>query len=443
MPFLRFLYDRDGALAPMFGLLLVPLVGLTGAAIDFSRANEVRASMQASLDATALALSKDAASLTATQLSQKANDYFNANFNRPEAASVVVTPTYTANPSTVTVSASGAVATPFIKIMGIPSLTVHTTSTVTWGMTRLRVALVLDNTGSMAASGKMTALKTAAKSLLTQLQGAASTNGDVYVSIIPFAKDVNVDPVNYNESWIKWSDPAVTDGWNNKNGSCSKDSLRKEYPTESACQSAGGSWTIDNHNTWTGCVMDRDQSYDTTNTAPSSGVPATLFPAEQYSACPVPMMGLSYNWSLLDAKIDAMTPNGGTNQAIGLQLGFQSLTSAPFTVPAMDGNYQYLRVIILLSDGLNTQDRWPAYGNGQTQVNGQIDARQKILCDNVKAAGIILYTVQVNTDGDPTSSLLRDCASDSSKFFILTSAQQIISTFQQIGTQLSPLRISK
>ena len=59
------------------------------------------------------------------------------------------------------------------------------------------MALVLDNTGSMADDGKMTALKTATKNLLTQLQGAASVDGDVYVSIIPFSKNVNLGPANY------------------------------------------------------------------------------------------------------------------------------------------------------------------------------------------------------------------------------------------------------
>ena len=45
-------------------------------------------------------------------------------------------------------------------------------STSNWGNTRLRVALVLDNTGSMADDGKMTALKTATNNLLTQLKSA-------------------------------------------------------------------------------------------------------------------------------------------------------------------------------------------------------------------------------------------------------------------------------
>ncbi len=72
-----------------------------------------------------------------------------------------------------------------------------------------------------------------------------------------------------------------------------------------------------------------------------------------------------------------------------------------------------------------------------------IDARTKKACDNVKAAGITLYAVQVNTDGDPTSTMLQQCASDSSKFFLLTSATQIVSTFNQIGTALSNLRIAQ
>jgi hypothetical protein len=130
-----------------------------------------------------------------------------------------------------------------------------------------------------------------------------------------------------------------------------------------------------------------------------------------------------------------MTAAGNTNQAIGLQVGWQSLTASPFTVPAMDPNYHYRQVIILLTDGLNTEDRWYSW-------QSSIDAREQTACDNIKASGITLYTVQVNTDGDPTSTLLQSCASDSSKFFLLTSSTQIVDAFKQIGTALSNLRLS-
>ena len=100
--------------------------------------------------------------------------------------------------------------------LGFPLLNIGSTASVNWSNTRLRVALVLDNTGSMAQSGKMAALQTASHNLLTQLKNAAQVDGDVYVSIIPFGKDVNVGPENYNSSWIDWTD------WDVANGTCSK-----------------------------------------------------------------------------------------------------------------------------------------------------------------------------------------------------------------------------
>ena len=106
----------------------------------------------------------------------------------------------------------------------------------------------------------------------------------------------------------------------------------------------------------------------------------------------------------------------------------------------MDSNYTYKKVIILLTDGLNTQSR---YGGDGSSPSPQVDVRQKILCDNVKAAGITLYTVQVNTSSDPTSTLLQDCASSSDKFFLLTSSTAIVTTFNQIGTALAGRRVAK
>ena len=132
-----------------------------------------------------------------------------------------------------------------------------------------------------------------------------------------------------------------------------------------------------------------------------------------------------------------MSPAGNTNQAIGLQVGWLSLSGGgPFSVPAMDPNYTYKQVIILLTDGLNTQDRW--YSS-----QSSIDARQQITCNNIKAAGVTLYTIQVNTGGDPTSTLLQNCASSSDKFFLLTSASGSTTVFNQIGTNLTKLRLDE
>ena len=78
-----------------------------------------------------------------------------------------------------------------------------------------------------------------------------------------------------------------------------------------------------------------------------------------------------------------------------------------------------------------------------TLTQADIDARQTMTCNNIKASGVILYTVQVSTDGTAVSPLLQNCASDSSKFFYLTSANDIVTTFDQIGTNLSKLYVAK
>jgi Flp pilus assembly protein TadG len=474
---------NSGNVVLTFALATVPIMGFVGSAVDYSRANSAKAAMQAAIDATGLMLSKNIVGMTQAQINQKATDYFKALFNRPEVTNVVVTPTYSnSDGSQVVVTASGVVPTTFMKVVGFSELNINATSTVKWGNTRLRVALVLDVTGSMSSAGKIDALKTATKNLLGQLKNAATQNGDVYVSIIPFSKDVNVDPVNYSQSWVRWDDGdhANDTSWDALNGSCTKSAstrssclkkgtcsdndyngqnsctshgkCSKNYSSQSNCISNGGTWTPNtwtpatwtpkNHNTWNGCVTDRDKDYDTTNTAPSPANTATLAPAEQYSDCPTPIMGLSYDWTALTNKVNSLSPNGNTNQGIGLQWGWQTLTSAPFNIPAKAANYEYKEVIILMTDGLNTENR---YSSNQADI----DAREQITCNNVNAASITLYTVQVNTGGDATSALLKKCAGspgkypDNDKFFLLTSANQLITTFAQIGTELSNLRVAK
>jgi Flp pilus assembly protein TadG len=499
---------NSGNVLITFTLTTIPIMGFVGSAVDYSRANSAKAAMQAAVDATALMLSKNISTLTTSQITTEATNYFNALFNRTEVNGIVITPTYTTSGGAqIVVTGTGTVPTTFMKVMGVSTMNINVSSTVKWGNARLRVALVLDNTGSMADDGKIAALKTATKNLLTQLQSAATNNGDVYVSIIPFVKDVNLDRVNYNANWIDWTD------WNAANGSCSDSSYNSQssctshsscslsgytsqssctaagtcnragyttqstcvqhhactnpaYTTSSTCTSHGGSWNIatwtpgswspetwtpDNHNTWNGCVVDRGNSgapssgnYDTNVTAPTTAITATLYAAEQYGSCPQAVMPLSYNWSGMTTLVNNMSPGGLTNQAIGLQLGWMSLVGGgPFgAVPAMDPNYKYQQVIILLTDGLNTQDRWYT---SQTSI----DNREQLTCNNINAAGLTLYTVQVNTGGDPTSQLLRNCAGspgkypDADKFFLLTSASAMVTTFNEIGTALSNLRVAK
>jgi Flp pilus assembly protein TadG len=441
---------RGGNVAITFALATLPIIGAVGAAVDYSRANAVKAAMQASLDSTALMLAKNAATLTDSQLQTAANSYFAALFNRPEATNVSISTTYTSvGGSQVVVNGSAQVPTTIMGVMGYHQITVGGSSTAKWGSSRLRVALVLDNTGSMSSAGKMTALKTATKNLLAQLKSAASANGDVYVSIIPFNKDVNVGSSNYAANWIDWSDWNDDNGYDVSSWTCTTTTTGKHGKTTKKC-STSTTWVPANHNTWNGCITDRDRDYDQNVTAPNPadaslppGQASTLYPAEQYDSCPVQMKGLSYDWTTMNNLVDAMQPNGYTNQPIGLVWGWLSLVGGgPLTAPAKDPNYKYNDIIILLSDGLNTEDRWY---HAQTPIDDRMyqTGNGTGTCANIKAAGITIYTIQVNTDGAATSTLLQNCASNPDKFFLLTSATAIVTTFNTIGTNLSKLYVAK
>ena len=424
----RFFKDRRGGVAPFLGLAIIPLVGLVGAAVDYSRANAMRTSMQAATDATALMLSQEAGTLPGEALGEKATGYFNAVFNHPDALNVTLTPTLNQPQQgsfSLHLAGRARIKTVFVGLLGRPHIDLFTSSEVLWGIKKLNLALALDNTGSMASSGKMTALKDAAHNLLTTLKNAEKTPGDIKVSIIPFAVDVNVGTGNVGSNWIDWTD------WNAVNGSCSSSTWWHDL-AESFCTPNGYVWTPNNHNTWNGCVNDRDQNNDTTNTAAAAGSPATMYRAHQASACPVAMMTLSTDWTALNAKIDAMTPTGNTNVTIGLQVAWQSLSPvAPFNAPAPSPDLD--KVIILLTDGTNTQNRWSSTASA-------IDARTQKACDNAKADNIKIYTVRV-IEGN--AALLQNCATKPDMYYDVQQAAQLAGVFTSIAQNLANLRIAK
>jgi len=529
----RFAGANQGNIAVLFAIAAVPILSFVGAAIDYTRANTARTAMQAALDSTALMLAKDLTDgvITTSQIEAKATSYFTALYTNTDAKSVVINAGYTQNTgkgSTIQLTGSGTVDTDFMRVAGFPNLNFNTASTSLWGNTRMRVAMVLDNTGSMASNGKMDALKKAATDMIDKLAALNKTAGDVYISIIPFAKDVNVGTANVGASWINWTNwegeppflvgnkstafkaaiagsncpftnsnsgfvcmdrPATLSGAVTKStipssgkysgyicpGLDSGNKLAGQtniyyngcYTTvtgssascgsNTACTCSGtGSgkichlWRGDGtaatadaappRSTWTGCVNDRDQPTDATNAAPSSA--ATNFYAEQWSDClPATVTAMSNQWQTLKDQITAMTPSGNTNQAVGLAWGWQSVstTNGPIAAPGKGTNSIYKDYIVLLSDGLNTQNRW-------STTQSSIDARQELLCQNIRTDTtnpVTVFTIQVNiNNADPKSQVLQDCATNGN-FQMITDSTQTSDAFNNVFTQISKLRVLK
>jgi Flp pilus assembly protein TadG len=556
-----FLRARRGNVAMMFAIAMVPMTLAAGAGLDYTRAMLVRQQMGEALDAAALAVGSTPG-LDQTAAQALAQKFFDANYTVDKTA--FGTPTVTIPSSgynstgSVVMTASDPMPTILMKLAGFTTLPVSASSTVVWGQSKLWVALVLDNSGSMAngdsSGSKMAALQNASHQLLTILQAAATNAGDVQVSVVPFVKTVNVGKGNVGAPWIDWSDwasPPIVDQTNyvyqkDTDTFINSDALKTFGPGDScpydgsagykcaptpvndtqcytggggddcistipssstykgyicpsmhkggsqdglgyhfyngcwtgttssgtttistgssatcsghsgsncSCTGSGGStvcktkvwnhtWVANAHSTWTGCVMDRKQGYDISNTTPSAT--NTLFPAENTVYCgAATVTSLGYNWTNLSSQIDAMSPYGSTNQAIGMAHGWQTLTQGtPYGAPAVPANTS--RYIILLSDGLNTQDRW--WGDGSTEnstADGNIDTREKSTCDAAKADGVIIYSIFLDVGGGGQSAPLSYCATDSSKYFVLTTTSAVITTFNQIAQQITNVRVSK
>lgn len=496
----HFVPARRGNVAMIFALALVPLMLATCGALDFARAIMVRANMAEALDAAALAVGATRG-LSQTEMEDLARKYFEANYHEDKTSygtptEVQVTP----SGQSVVLATSNAMPTTILKAVGVNTMNVAVSTTVVWGQSKLWVALVLDNTGSMCQSdkypnagspcatpnpgSKIAVLKNALNGttgtdgkhidgLLDMLKNVSSSPGDVKVSIIPFVKDVNVDSTNVNASWLDWTD------WNSLNGTCSgygsngstksicivAHCSKSQYTSKSDCEGNwhngtwynAGTWTPSNHSNWKGCVTDRGKStgpdgdYDVQNYPPVAGTPSSLFPAEQYSSCPKSLMGLSDDWTTLGNKVSSMTAAGSTNQTIGLVWGWHSLSEGdPLnsgTLPSGTARY-----IILLSDGLNTQDRW--YGDGVNQSSA-VDNRMASVCNNIKTynAGlsadnkdkkITIYAVFVDIGGTQgNSTVLQNCATAPDKYKDLKSAADITTALHDIGIEITNLFIAR
>jgi hypothetical protein len=399
-------------------------------AIDYTRGVNARTAMQTALDGAALMAMKDSIGLSPSEVTARARSYFQGLFARKDVQGITVTAEYvpdTGKGASIKLAATGELPTDFMRIAGYPLLGLDVDSTATWGNTRLRVALALDSTGSMAQHGKLPAMQKAAKKLIDQLSANSKTPDDLYISVIPFSTHINTVS-NYQKSWLDWTE------WEEANGSCSKGGK-----TRAKCIGNGGTWTPDDHASWDGCITDRDEPYDVDKTPPTSK--ATMFQPEQFNQCPAELMPLSTDWSKLKARIDIIKAGGPTNQPVGMAWAWLSLMQGnPLNAPAQTSGYTYKNIIIVLSDGLNTKNK--KAGNGSDHST-YVDGRQRLLCDNIRNDKVIVYSIQVNTDKDPESDVLKYCATTPGNFFMLTSADQILSAFDQIAVSLSKLRIAK
>lgn len=421
----RFLRDwrvaKGGNFAIIFALSAIPVLVSLGAAIDLSRAYIVQSRLRQALDAAGLAVGSDP-SLTLAQMKTRAQDFFNANYPADKIG-VPGTINVSSSNQVITLSVSADMPTTVMSLVGKNTIKIDASSEITREGKKLEVALVLDNTGSMNSSGKMTALKAAAKNLITILQSSGAQPGDIKVAIVPFTVDVRLGSNLKNANWLKWKwttpkyQTEVCTG-KKKNQICTYEDYEYDIsPTNSSI-----------------CVIDRDMDYDASNSLPVSTQNATLYPVDTADCGPVEILPLTTSWTTMNSKIDAMSPGGNTNTTIGLAWGWNMITpNAPLSQAAVKAD-DLNKAIVFLTDGDNTENRFTS------SSQSAIDARTTKICNALRTDGVQVYTIRtINGDAD----LLRACATKPDMYYDVTQASELDAVFKSIALALSNLRVSK
>ena len=490
----RFLRAQGGNSAMVFGLSLVTLLTSAGAGVDFARAMMVRNRVAAALDAAALAVGGQQ-NLNQQQLQSLAQQYFDANYPTSEIG-VLGPVSVSLIGDVISLSVAASVPTTLLKIANFDTIDMGVTNEVTRGSLALEVALVLDNTGSMAGS-KIAALKTAATTLVDTLSGNSSSPAKLKIGVVPFTQAVRVSTVAaLAGGWIDTTCASSVAKLNFNNNMCAFTVLATMNPSTK----------------WGGCVESRPILVEVQDTAPSLTTPDTLWvpyfqPDEpdtndsgidddytnhyiddgtstsneltrlmrsaKYigksqnsnvnSNCNMPaILPLSNDMTAVKSVINSMGAAGYTHIPLGAAWGWRVLSpAAPYTegVAYDDGKTQ--KAMILMTDGENTmpsqstmnKSRYTAFGylrQGRLGTVSSISgAEQKMdqmltdVCNNIDQKGIRIYTIGFAISTQNVLTLLKNCATEPSMFYNSPTAADLQAAFSSIATDLSNLRLSK
>ncbi|MCX7356859.1 MAG: pilus assembly protein [Alphaproteobacteria bacterium] len=307
------LRDRAGNVAMMWALMGTVLIGLVGITVDFTRAQSIRNAMQNAADGAAL-VAERSSNLSIGARTAAARAFFDA-----EVGDMVSNVTF----NVVELSDGGHRVT---ASMPMPMSLARIISDDAWTLAvaaeaqanaspPIEVALVLDNTGSMA--NDMQGLRDAASDLADDLLGL---DGDtVRVALVPFVAQVNIGNEQSHRAWLDQTGAAPYNGelLEDRSIAYRNLTLTGSTPTGANCQNlsttpngytgpyritwrpgTGGSgglvtrcyaWTpadgvshlalfdLISNEDWKGCVEARPEPYDITDAAPNTANADTMF----------------------------------------------------------------------------------------------------------------------------------------------------------------------
>lgn len=458
--FKPFFSAEDGVVAPTVALMFAALIAAVGASTDYARAQLVQAKLSDTLDAAGLAAG---ATINSADPRDAALNYFSVNFpaSYMQSSAALTGVTQNATKTTLTLTATATVPTVFMQMMGIDSIPVSATTEITRKSSGLELALVMDNTGSMAGT-KIASVITDAQELTNILFGDDETRPDLWIGLVPFSQAVNVGPTRSN--WVNSTYKALDWGPSGSSAWAGCVNARVQSGEDITDDPPGTTlfdayyWPSDSTNKWKTTTVKKGKTTTTYKTfTPTLGPNAY---------CPQQVQIMSNDKATVLAGIGTMQARGNTHIDLGAVWGWRMLSPRWRGVwgGTMDANNLPLdystpymeKAVVIMTDGDNTMSSsiFTAYGylsqaelgttNATTAVQ-KLDSDLTAVCTAMKSHGIKIYTILFDVAAGDTNAinLLQGCATEPDYFFNSPTEADLEVAFQQIGDSLSNLRINK
>ena len=460
------LEDSRGNVAGVFAICSMLIMGSVGVAIDYSRAQSVKVTLQNGLDAAVLAASRlDTVDSNAIDLAVR--QLFAAEPTAKHAVTDLDVSGRLIDQTTISGEVTAKVPVTLMRILGYTDIPLTVRTTVSRAIGNLEIALVLDTTLSMNGA-KLDTVKQAANQLIDTVYALPDAADQVKFALVPFAQYVNVGQANRNAPWMDVpADYTVpqTGCWptypNQTTSNCrtvTRYGVSDGQPvswSEQECDVVNGpevtvcgNWT-DTY-TWNGCAGARD-GYNSQSPLGRlniwDGGYSNRIPGPLNVWCPSPLQPLTKTSQVVKDSINAMFAQGDTFIPAGLVWGWRALSNrSPFTESADDpvtATGRVRKYIVLMTDGMNT--RSPNYGAGDHEAydSAASDQLTAEVCQNIRNDGIEIFTIAFQVTDNNIKQILRDCATPGGAFFDAIDYSRLLAAFGNIGTGLGVARLAK
>jgi Flp pilus assembly protein TadG len=434
----RFLGNREGNVAIIVALMIMPMLVLAGGATDIARFEAHRVQLQDGIDRGVLA----AASLSQTVSVETTVEQYLKSLAFIDQVDLEFSYTINLNTRNITVTADYEMPTGFLHLINIEELPIHVVATAQERRTNVEISMVLDISGSMrdGTPQKLGLLKPAAKQFIDTILTAQS-RPTTSISIVPYAGSVNVGTTAFGGLGVP-----------------------RQHSYSSCMEFATTDYAAN-----VGLVPFNQRTQVPHFTHNHVGV---NYNGLDWGWCPTEVTAISYitnDATALKNKIDTMRMADGTGTAIGMKWGmlllepaaqpYVSLAAGTGMIPAGFSNRpaafnsaNTVKVIVLMTDGaISDQPRPKQYayprnpeGSGgntnwynATTANTQLQS----VCQRAKNNGVIVFTIAFQTNATGKSQM-QSCASSASHYYDV-SGLNIAAAFSSIATAIQRVKLTQ